>query len=346
MAFLAARFFSVGWRRVSTVSIFRQQRLYASSHQSTEEAFWDSEGSVVVDPKDIGDLSYLSVKEKKETPKVEESDFVRITKFGHVRLDGDNPAIEINIENTTIEPESLNFLDNQFFGDKLSSPTVSSIPKHEGSKIQAADVPVDTNPVDQQYFYPNNSISEKPNVKILHGPSASELEFKENEVDNQYFGKKGKVDASPVADVQLPVGKVSAYNYLRTLQAKAAQATGNNTGESVQSDETSPNKVYTEMVPNLYKMPNDLIVSLLKKSIIYKKGILILHYVLLYITNITYSVDGIVAIDKPYGLVTTDVDKKASIILTNLLPALSEILRFKKLYTVHRLDRDTTGILP
>ena len=53
--------------------------------------------------------------------------------------------------------------------------------------------------------------------------------------------------------------------------------------------------------------------------------------------------DGIIAIDKPYGMVTTDSDGKSDVILTNYLPALSQWLRVDKLYTVHRLDRDTTG---
>lgn len=345
MTFLSVRVLSTGWywqRVTSLASIFRLQRLNASSQgcQSTEEAFWDSEGSVAVSSKQTGDLTYLSVKEKKEpAPKVEESDLVRITKFGHIRLDVDNPAVEI-ISPTT-DSESLNFIDNQFFGDKLSS-YISSPVQNQESHIQASDVPIDTNTVDQQYFYPNTA-EEKLNPKVIPAPSASELEFKENEVDSQYFGKKMAADTSPVNSLKTPVGKVSAYNYLKSIQAKAVHATNNSADELMGSNETSPNKIYADMVPNLYKMPNDLIVSLLKKSIIYKKGTFLFWIISSRISTICLSVDGILAIDKPYGLVTTDADKRAPIILTNLLPALSEVLRFEKLYTVHRLDRDTTG---
>ena len=57
------------------------------------------------------------------------------------------------------------------------------------------------------------------------------------------------------------------------------------------------------------------------------------------------STGGIVAINKPFGMVTTDVDKTAKLILTDFLPKLSQLLRYEKLYTVHRLDRDTTGLI-
>lgn len=53
--------------------------------------------------------------------------------------------------------------------------------------------------------------------------------------------------------------------------------------------------------------------------------------------------DGIVAIDKPYGMATTDVDDKNDIVLTHYLPILSKLLKCEELRTVHRLDRDTTG---
>lgn len=44
-------------------------------------------------------------------------------------------------------------------------------------------------------------------------------------------------------------------------------------------------------------------------------------------------------------MVTTDVDGKSGCVLTNYLPALAQRLGVDKLRTVHRLDRDTTGVL-
>lgn len=65
--------------------------------------------------------------------------------------------------------------------------------------------------------------------------------------------------------------------------------------------------------------------------------------ILTCISNFDF-IDGIVAINKPYGMVTTDVDQKAKLVLTDFLPTLSQLLGYEKLYTVHRLDRDTTGL--
>jgi hypothetical protein len=93
-------------------------------------------------------------------------------------------------------------------------------------------------------------------------------------------------------------------------------------------------------------MPNGEIIHMLKKSVLYNKGNLITKnkfWLFYYFNFLFFFVDGIVAIDKPYGLVTTDADKNAKVVLTNLLPGLSQALRFEKLFTVHRLDRDTTG---
>ncbi|XP_057372839.1 pseudouridylate synthase RPUSD4, mitochondrial-like [Daphnia carinata] len=310
----------IRWNRKAS-SAYRLQSLFTNSQvsQNNEHAFWDSEGSVVVDQaKQTRDLKYHVVGKQKES-KNEDSEIVRITSFGHVRLDLDNPPIEHKDHDTAKEPDSLNFIDNQFFGSQLSTKETPQLTK-ENPKFQASNVPLDTNPVDQQYFYPYSAETEKT-VKVLHAPSASELEFEENEVDDQYFGKKSATSAP-----QAPLGKVSAYTYLKSLQGINALSLNSKTNDSANNDDKSTKKIYEEMVPNLYKMPNDDIVFLLKKSIIYNK-------------------DGIVALDKPYGLVSTDADGNATIVLTKLLPALSRVLRVEKLYTVHRLDRDTTGVL-
>ena len=198
----------------------------------------------------------------------EECDVIRITRFGHIRLDQENLAVEKKDPETSEESkESFNFIDNQFFGDKLSSGT-APLTKQNNLKSKASDVPVDTNPVDQQYFYPSSGEMDESN-KTSPVPAASELEFKENEIDDQYFGKKStsRESQAPAA----PVGKVSAYSYLRTLQAKEAESSKNTTEESAESDQ-SIKKVYEEMIPNLFKMPNEEILHLLKKSVLYNKG--------------------------------------------------------------------------
>jgi hypothetical protein len=252
-------------------SAFRLQKIFASSQgsQSHEEAFWDIEGSVVVDPSSKT-IEFKYVPETKKSEPIEEDcDVIRVTRFGHIRLDQENPAVEKKDPETSEESKdnSFNFIDNQFFGDKLSSDT-APLTKQNNPKAKASDVPVDTNPVDQQYFYPSSGETDKSN-RTLPAPSASELEFKENQIDDQYFGKKSTSSQSQAPAE--PVGKVSAYNYLRTLQAKEAENSKNSTEESAESGQ-SIKQIYEEMIPNLFKMPNEEIIHLLKKSVLYNKG--------------------------------------------------------------------------
>ena len=347
---LSSRASSVYWNSRKCDPAFRLQKMFASSQgsQNHEESFWDIEGSIAVDPSTkIKDFKFRNVPEIKKTETItEDSDVIRITRFGHIRLDLDNPVVEkIDPETAEKSKESFNFIDSQFFGDSLSSDT-APLTKEIIPKIKASDVPVDTNPVDQQYFYPSSGEMDKSN-QTLPPLTASELEFKENEVDDQYFGKKSTSSISQATETpaaQAPVGKMSAYSYLRTLQAKEGESSKNGIEESAESGQLSIKQIYEEMIPNLFKMPNGEIIHMLKKSVLYNKGNLTTKnkFWLFYYINILF-VDGIVAIDKPYGLVTTDADKNAKVVLTNLLPGLSQALRFEKLFTVHRLDRDTTG---
>ncbi len=275
MALMAIRILSsrapLCWNSRVSHSAFRLQKIFASSQgsQSHEEAFWDIEGSLVVDPSSKT-MEFKYVPETKKSEPIEEDcDIIRVTRFGHIRLDQENQAVEKKDPETLEESNdnSLNFIDNQFFGDKLSSDT-APLTKQNNLKAKASDVPVDTNPVDQQYFYPSSGETDK-SKRTLPAPSASELEFKENEVDDQYFGKKSTSSQSQAPAA--PVGKVSAYNYLRTLQAKEAESSKNSSEESAESGQ-SIKKVYEEMIPNLFKMPNEEIIHLLKKSVLYNKG--------------------------------------------------------------------------
>lgn len=265
------------WNRM-TSSAFRLQSLFTSSRnsRSDEQAFWDIEGSVVVDPtKYSSDLKHPVISTQKVSYKTkEDSEILRITSFGHIRLDQDNPALEPKDVHIAKEPDSLNFIDNQFFGDKLSTQATPHLTK-ENSKFQASGVPVDTNPVDQQYFYPSSGETEKTSkhLQAIVAPSASELEFEENEVDDQYFGKKS-TSGVPITSP----GKVSAYSYLKSLQGKRAESLDIKTGESAESEDKSTKQIYEEMIPSLYKMPNEDIVFLLKKSVIYNKGNSILQF--------------------------------------------------------------------
>ncbi len=52
------------------------------------------------------------------------------------------------------------------------------------------------------------------------------------------------------------------------------------------------------------------------------------------------------AFNKPYGMsIHSSEGSKSGPVLTEFLPKLSERLDCEQLYTVHRLDKETTGIL-
>lgn len=264
---------STCWRRIIGSS-HTFQRANASSHQdaqqSHDQSFWEIEGSVAVDPNQTGDLSYLEKKEEKTELSLEESDVVRITKFGHVRLDHENCAMKIKDPEDIEHSDSNNFIDNQFFG--TSSSQSQSLFSQDDYAVKASDVPVDTNSVDQQYFYPDSSPQTKEPSQLAPPYSASELEFKENEIDDQYFG--GKSVSSEKAKQKVVPSKVSAYTYLRSLQSKSAEITKNTISVDlpVNNNIEAPKVTYADIVPDLFKMPNELIVNLLKRSILYNKG--------------------------------------------------------------------------
>jgi 23S rRNA-/tRNA-specific pseudouridylate synthase len=68
--------------------------------------------------------------------------------------------------------------------------------------------------------------------------------------------------------------------------------------------------------------------------------------VLMLEKRILFNDADIVAINKPYGMsIHSSEGSKSGPVLTEFLPKLSERLDCEQLYTVHRLDKETTGIL-
>lgn len=283
MALKAIRFFSTPTilRRIlgskSTLDIC-PLHTRSQEYSKQDQAFWDTEGSTPVEHKQSNNVKEDCDKKENVLKAVENSDVVRITKFGHIRLDQDNQP---RYEKTTESSDSFNFIDEQFFGNKPSSPSPAASVQ-ENPIHKASDVPLDTNIVDQQYFYPSSNSEEKeiPKPTTL---SAADLDFKGNEIDQQFFGTRS---ASAKSKVQKPIGEMSAFSYLKSLHNSKETGSENkpsftNVGVSRKTsatdeqttDSTNDSSVsYANMMPNLYKMPNELIVSLLKKSILYNKG--------------------------------------------------------------------------
>lgn len=66
----------------------------------------------------------------------------------------------------------------------------------------------------------------------------------------------------------------------------------------------------------------------------------------LLMDNILFNDADILALNKPYGLVCQGGDmKKGDPVLTDLIPGLAKALKCQNLYPVHRLDKETTGLL-
>lgn len=308
------------------------QRL-AFSSQDQAHAFWDDDGSSQVDQNKPTSRKPLEPPKGKQKPaETEPAEIVRHTMFGHIRLDAENRPSEIPQEEQ--ETDKLNFIDDQFFGSSANKTTT------QDGTIQTVttskDVPQDTNSIDQQYFY-KSQLEKDPKEFLGPAPSALELDFSENEVDNQYFG----LAKSETPQIKKSPLKVSAFDYLYSKK-EDSKAT-----KSTENTETNNEhwKKYISMVPIFTKLPDEAICALLKQNILYNKGKHFIKNSSFFFLNRTnvLSLDGVVALNKPYGLVTTDADKNSEFVLTKYLPRLSEKLGFKKLYTVHRLDRDTTG---
>lgn len=285
-----------------------------------DTGFWDIEGSTAVTPSQTKNQN-KNLSRVVQLPNVDktasfESDSVRVTAFGHIRLDTENTAKEPAPEQSFMNPaEPLNYVDEQFFGIQKGNNQL----QQDKSHIKASEVPTDTNEIDSQYFYPNKledgmKEKQKTTTKTDSTSATTNLEFEKDTIDDQYFGEAAFVNP-------LEEKRISALEHIQLSMNENKPFTNNydkNVGE--------PTKSYQRLIPDFRKLPIEDICSILKKSIIYNEG-------------------GIVAINKPFGMVTTDVDKTAKLILTDFLPKLSQLLRYEKLYTVHRLDRDTTGVL-
>lgn len=239
-------------------------------------AFWDPEGATVVGEDQTGSLDYLK---KDPIPKValSSSEVIRWTNFGHVRLDSDNHAVDTETHTPKQEEDALNYVDQQFFGSMRH--TAKEEPKVGKITFTASDVPSDTNPIDQQYFYPNNSKSDTKSATSSNNiPSAEELDFKDNQIDDQYFGKSSR--EGPDKENTDP-NKLPAYVYLRSLNQtpKSAEESTDGTAKSKNAATlrkdggvAESSKGQDDLIPNFRKMSKEVIAYHLKKAVLYNKG--------------------------------------------------------------------------
>lgn len=279
------------------------RRLTNGGSSESAHSFWDAEGSVAVEPAsshgEAAETEPVQPKEVTDQLLIRGPvDFLRLTKFGHIRLDSDNPA-RWETEEVPESQDQYGFIDQSFFGTTVDhTEVVQEVPAVSAAAWRQSAA---ANEVDRQYFHSTDEAVEaiKPGQQQASRPSTPEDLDDCNEVDIQYMAAGQAKD------------QVSALDFLRRRQSETAAVAS-----------------YAELVPKLSQLPDEMIVSMLAKRLVHRG-------------------DGLVALNKPYGLVTTDVDRSPSrnVSLTDLLPRLAQKLGVDKLYTVHRLDRDTTGVL-
>lgn len=87
-------------------------------------------------------------------------------------------------------------------------------------------------------------------------------------------------------------------------------------------------RIYKHVTPNLFHFRRDEVLRDLENRIIFNDR-------------------DIVAIDKPYGLIVAGATGKSQdhINLESYLPDLAKLLRSENLYRIHRIDRDSTGVV-
>ena len=230
-----------------------------------DTGFWDIEGSIAVTPSQTGN--------KKNNPSEGvrtlsanktgnfDSDLVRVTKFGHIRIDSENIAEEPAEAPAITDPaESSNYIDEQFF----RRGNVSNLTEKDQSFVKASEIPTDTNEIDTQYFYSfEDQVGETLKATNKADPESvpSDLKFEKDTIDEQYFGK-------PAFDTTSKGKQISALEHLQfsTNQTKTFR---NDFDEEVKDSQKS----YSKLIPDFRKLPVDVICSILKKSIIYNEGI-------------------------------------------------------------------------
>ena len=272
-----------------------------------------------------------------------------------------------NYTNSIIEPEKipnkesdkdkLNEIDQQYFS-KLSSSYVeskSSLAKdapQEMKQVQLDDVIADKddclNFIDQQLFggdksHPVNTMSSFPSKKSKQKSKPKNVEQKSTALDyvkkmRKNFKFKPQDHSSRKYTKEQEVSRLG-----ESLQSRMGKVVmGNNRDESkkenMSDSDGSPVENTSGQVSSKY-LPIDLealttveVEEILKRSVIYDSN-------------------DIVAIHKPYGLQMFGKSKRSRHSVESLLSCLNDTLNVKPtdewsgLLPVHRLDKNTTGIL-
>ncbi|KAK2723531.1 uncharacterized protein LOC136033935 [Artemia franciscana] len=275
---------------------------------------------------------------------------------------GENvPVIQESSDEDIFEtPGQENYIEDYFFQP----------PPSESDKLQIKNLsyssPSDLNEVDKIYFRnsDNHIVPGSPKSAPLDKSALKGM----NIIDQNYFGDMSSQNrvrtlsepptrGSPLSSAGLDIqsSKVqineskfnssspkTAYDYIRMYRTAKQISNGEVDMKDVLENNDKVKKLldmsyngldengernFTKLWHNLRNEPREIVLSVLKENVIYNEGDLL-------------------ALNKPYGMAVhgTAGDHK-DLSLVNYLDEFAKMMKVDKLYTVHRLDRNTTGIL-
>ncbi|XP_064620523.1 uncharacterized protein LOC135483497 [Lineus longissimus] len=231
---------------------------------------------------------------------------------------------ELNVKQSLNEQASLddlNIFDQQMFGLKERTETennhaTSSVSEEESTETKSKPAIYSVTEDMKKQFGQNNDVR-KTERKTKLRPEEMEYEFHEPVTE-----WKKKVKSIPVPNVKEPK---TAYDMAMKIRQEMKD---DGKGERFLGDVDSKGfRILKSQVPDFSRTREVVMVDLLRDSVIYNDH-------------------DIVAIDKPYGL-PSQGGEGVNHNIASLLPKFAKKIdaSLETLHSVHRLDKDTTGVM-
>ncbi|XP_046564628.1 uncharacterized protein LOC124273413 [Haliotis rubra] len=301
----------------------------------------------------IFDEQYFQMDENPTTRvKYSDKDYMKLQQIASLTENSDKQTCgnDINDNNT-----DLNFVDSQYFHSNESIQRSSeSKPEHTTEHLKAPKYQLlhgsleseDLNFVDKQYFDTEAVHSDNSSVadKSLHGGlgdtvdsgvDGTEHQTGINRIPQKRGIRRRVVARQQTRDEDEDKRSPTAYDVSRRIQENLTKsttdedATGGTSRRYAGPVDSKGYRILKHQVDDVMTMPSVMVTRLLQDSIIYNKG-------------------DIIAIDKPYGL-PSHGGPGVHMSVGQLLPALTKLVdptgQLDTLHLVHRLDRQTTGVM-
>ncbi|GFY56677.1 mitochondrial RNA pseudouridine synthase Rpusd4 [Trichonephila inaurata madagascariensis] len=300
----------------------------------------ESQGLIGISCKTLSkDVEYFGNQESNsESSEKDEVSLFDENYFGKDLSNDANLIIDKNfVEDAKLESGSL----PEQSSIKIKNLAVGNFELNEFSSVTAKKVPEMKN----KFLFQNSEFfnadfqknSKKMKLEVIQNNLNDHLEEKENHIDNKNV-KLNKNMHNQNKKIQKEVneneGSETAYDYVKNLRnAKKQSNLELVNGKFIPKTEKLDSKgfrILKHQVPSLMYYTRDEIIDLLVK-------------------NVLYCDDDVIVLNKPYNLVIHDSKtvKEASLsqYLDDLASELDRQTNKPKLFTVHRLDKETTGCL-